>query len=127
MALAWLAAQRRLYQLRDFGLGDSPLLATQVTLPAAGTIAVLAMPVAWLVGTPAYLPAWLVQPGRRPRLARAAADRRGRRVVSRPGLAGQRDPRRSAALLLGIGVLVACHVGRFNRPPARTIGSPTIR
>ncbi len=39
VALAWLAARRRLYQLHDLTLGDSPLLALQVALPAAGCMA----------------------------------------------------------------------------------------
>ena len=110
VALAWLAARRRLYQLRDFTLGQSPLLALQVALPAAGCMALLALPVGWLVCIPAGLPAWTAG------WPAAGLDRpaggRGRR---RPGI---RDtpfrPRVHVLgfLLLGVGVLLACHAGQ---------------
>ncbi|MEE9602905.1 MAG: hypothetical protein V3V75_06345, partial [Thermoguttaceae bacterium] len=45
VALVWLAARRRLYQLRDFTLKHSPLLAIQVTLTVVGNIFIIAMPV----------------------------------------------------------------------------------
>ncbi len=116
VALAWLAAQRRLYQLRQFGLGETPLLATQVTLPAAGAIVVLAMPVASLVGTPAYLPAWLAQLSDAPGwlallLAAAAAAWYVGRVLPSNLI------HVLSGLALGIGVLVACHAGRVNSDP----------
>ena len=92
VALAWLAAQKRLYQGRDVALRNTPFLATQVDTSPAGMIAMLAMPVFCLAGS--RLLAGLAGPARRRGgLARAAVGRRGRRVVSRPGLAGQADPR----------------------------------
>ncbi|MCE5268170.1 MAG: hypothetical protein LLG00_09825 [Planctomycetaceae bacterium] len=111
VALAWLAAQKRLYQLRQFGLGDSPYLATQVALPAAGMIAVLAMPVAWLVGTPEYLPDWLARlsdvPGWLALLASTAAAAWYSGRALRGNLLHV-----VSCLILGAGVLIACHVGQ---------------
>ncbi len=42
-----------------WGLGDSPLLATQVLLPVLGNCVLAVLPVAWLMHTPAGLPRWM--------------------------------------------------------------------
>ncbi len=59
VAVVWLAARRRLYELREMTLGESPLLATQVLVPVAGNCALAVLPVAWLVHTPGWLPLWM--------------------------------------------------------------------
>ena len=79
-------------------------------------IALLAMPVVWLAGTPDYLPAWLVHLSDAAGwlallLAAAAAAWYLARVL--PGKVFHV----AAGGLLGIGVLTACHVGRFNQAP----------
>jgi len=61
VALAWLAARKRLYELRELTLGESPLLATQVLLPVVGNVVVLAMPVLWLLAQRTYLPNDLIR------------------------------------------------------------------
>ena len=45
VALVWLAAHRRLYQLRDWSVRQSPLLALQIALPIVANAAILLMPV----------------------------------------------------------------------------------
>ena len=74
---------------RTNGDAKARLLATQIVLPVVGMIAVLALPVVSLVEQPAAFAGLAGRHGRRTRLARAAAEHRGRRVVSWPGLAGQ--------------------------------------
>ena len=59
VAVVWLAARKRLYKLREMTLGESPLLATQVLLPVLGNCLLMALPVAWLIHTPARLPSWM--------------------------------------------------------------------
>jgi len=61
VALAWLAVRKRLYELRDLTLGESPLLAAQVVLPIIGNVVVLVMPVLWLIAQPSYLPRDLIR------------------------------------------------------------------
>ncbi|MHC4177289.1 MAG: hypothetical protein ACYSWU_07275, partial [Planctomycetota bacterium] len=58
VAIVWLAARRRLYQLRELTLGTSPLLATQTAIPVAGNAILLVVPVVWLVLQPADLAPW---------------------------------------------------------------------
>jgi hypothetical protein len=65
VAMAWLAARKRLYELHeDRGrmaptLGECPLLAIQVLLPVVGNFFLAVMPVAWLIHTPSRLPPWM--------------------------------------------------------------------
>jgi hypothetical protein len=67
VAVVWLAARKRLYELRDDraskdpAVGESPLLATQVLLPVIGNAALAVLPVVWLVYTPAGLPPWMYE------------------------------------------------------------------
>ena len=103
----------------------SPLLATQIVLPVVGMIVVLALPVVSLAEQPAHLPDWLAGLGRRARLARAVAERRGRRLVSWPGLAGKLM-HVVAGLAAGVGVLIACHVGRNQSAAAAWLAYHTL-
>lgn len=117
VALVWLAVRRRLYQLRELTLGQSPLLATQTVLPVIGNVLLLVVPVAWLLLTPdrlsddmtelmgqmAQAPGWLAL-----LLSAAAAAWYLRQAV--PGnllhvLGG---------LGLAAGVLLACHTTYVN-------------
>ena len=59
VAVVWLAARKRLYELREMTLGESPLLATQVLLPVAGNSRLAVLPVVWLMHTPGWLPPWM--------------------------------------------------------------------
>ena len=59
VAMAWLAARKRLYELRDMTLGESPLLALQVLLPVLGNCVLAALPVTWLATSPGELPRWV--------------------------------------------------------------------
>jgi len=61
VALIWLAAWKRLYELRAFSIRTSPLLAAQTTLGAAALAAVLIPAVARAVIEPGQLPDWAVQ------------------------------------------------------------------
>ena len=61
VALIWLAAWKRLYELRAFSIRTSPLLAAQTTLGAAGLTAVLIPAVVRAVIEPGRLPEWAVQ------------------------------------------------------------------
>ncbi|MHC4398682.1 MAG: hypothetical protein ACYTG0_03285, partial [Planctomycetota bacterium] len=61
VALVWLAARKRLYELRDLSIHTSPLLATQTALGAIGSAALLSLPVAGLLITPSILPGWAAQ------------------------------------------------------------------
>ena len=125
VALAWLAARKRLYQLRELTLGDSPLLATQVALPVVGMIAMLALPVAWLVERPTYLPDWLARmadaPGWLALLLSAAAAAWYLGQVSRGNLMHV-----VGGLAAGIGVLAACHAGRDNSVAGRWLAYHTL-
>ena len=56
VALVWLAARRRLYELREMALGQSPLLAVQIALPAIANGSLLLAPVFRLMATPDHLP-----------------------------------------------------------------------
>jgi len=115
VALVWLAVRKRLYELRELRLGESPLLAIQAALPVLGNIVVLMVPVIWLLGQPQYMEKWMVDLAQGPGwiallLATAAAAWYMRQTL--PGnlvhvLAG---------LGLGAGVLIACHTGNFTKP-----------
>ncbi len=113
VALVWLAARRRLYQLREWSLGDSPLLAVQVALPMIGNLAMLCVPVVQLLAIPAGLPARMAilagAPGWLALLTSAtAAGWYWRRVL----------PNNSVEVLgilgLGAGVLVTCHTAAWD-------------
>ena len=112
VAIVWLAARRRLYQLRELSLGDSPLLAVQTVLPVAGNLIVLIVPVVWLVRTPVYLPQWmagLAEPAGWLALLLAAAAAAWYLHQTLPG----HLPHVLGGLLLGAGVLCACHTVRL--------------
>jgi len=59
VALVWLAARRRLYELRELSIGISPLLGIQTALGVIGNAVLLVPPVAALLADPDSLPAWL--------------------------------------------------------------------
>ena len=59
VALMWLAARRRLYELRELTVRQSPYLAQQIAMPAFGTLLLLIVPVAWLFHSPGWLPSWM--------------------------------------------------------------------
>ena len=67
VALVWLAVRRRLYQLRELRLGESPLLAAQTAIPVLGNLLLLIVPVLCLVVDPAdlpqHMPQWAEVPG----------------------------------------------------------------
>ncbi len=125
VALAWLAARKRLYQLHALTLGESPLLATQIGLPVAGVIALLALPVAWLVRWPTHLPAWLARmadvPGWLALLLSAAAVAWYLGRVSCGKLTHV-----IGGLVAGIGVLAACHAGRDDSAVDRWLAYHTL-
>jgi hypothetical protein len=125
VGLAWLAARKRLYQLRALTLGESPLLAAQIVLPVVGMIAVLAMPVVSLMGQPAYLPSWLAgvadAPGWLAILLSAAAAAWYLGEVSRTKLLHV-----VAGLATGVGVLITCHLGRDHSPSAAWLAYHTL-
>ena len=58
-ALFWLAAHKRLYELREWNITDSPLLALQTALPILGNAAILVLPVFSLIAYPQGLPLWM--------------------------------------------------------------------
>ncbi len=66
VALVWLAARRRLYTLGELRLGSSPLLAVQIALPVAGSLALAAVVVGALMLEPERLPESLAQLGTLP-------------------------------------------------------------
>ena len=59
IAVVWLAARKRLYELREMTLGESPLLALQVLLPVIGNGVLAVIPVVWLIQAPESLPMWM--------------------------------------------------------------------
>ena len=113
VALVWLAARRRLYQLGEFSLGTSPLLAVQTTLAVAGNLLILILPVAELVTAPDHLPQWAGRlsepPGWISLILTAAACGWYLRQIS---------PRHLIHVLAGLGlaiaVLVTCHTALEN-------------
>lgn len=62
VALIWLAARRRLYQLRELTLGQSPLLAAQTATAIVGNVVILVVPALWLTLSPGHLPGWITRP-----------------------------------------------------------------
>ena len=115
VALVWLAARKRLYQLGARSLAESPLLALQIGLPLAANAVLLAAPVWWLVQWPAGLPQWMNELGAAAgwiALALAMIAAACYLVKAVPGnlihvLGGSG---------LGVGVLTACAVARFQPP-----------
>jgi len=61
VALVWLAARKRLYELRELTIGTSPLLAAQTALGVAGTAFLVLLPVVRLGLVPSHLPGWAAQ------------------------------------------------------------------
>jgi hypothetical protein len=113
VGLVWLAAHRRLYQLRVWSVRESPLLAVQIALPIVANIAILALPVLALIEHPKSLAAWMHgfadAPGCLGLLLATAA---GAWYLERtmPG----RLIHVLAALGLGAGVLIACGSHAFG-------------
>ena len=111
VALVWLAARKRLYELRELSVRSSPLLALQTTLAPLGAAVLLVLPVVCLLLEPQRLPAWATGLAAAPGwtaifLAVAAAAWYLRQVSPRelvhvPG-----------SLALALGVLAACAAGR---------------
>jgi hypothetical protein len=110
VAIVWLAARKRLYELRDMTLGESPLLGVQVLLPVVGNIVLLVIPVGWLIHTPNALPQWMdglaAAPGWAGLLLTTVAFAwyvRQTQISSLIHVLG--------GFLLGAGVLAACNAG----------------
>lgn len=59
VALVWLAACKRLYELRDLTVRASPLLALQTALGVLGNVAILVPAVVSLAASPRMPPNWL--------------------------------------------------------------------
>ncbi|NQT38680.1 MAG: hypothetical protein HQ581_14380, partial [Planctomycetes bacterium] len=113
VALIWLSARRRLYQLRDLSLGDSPMLGFQTALGTLGNFVLLFVPVVCLVVDPSGLPRWAQALADPPGwiallLAGAAAAWYLRQVL--PGSL----PDIAAGFGLGLGVLLACGSERLE-------------
>lgn len=113
VGLVWLAVRRRLYQLHEFTLGQSPLLAAQITLPQIGNIVLLVAPVVWLVHTPGSLPEAMARLAEAPGwlallLAVAAAGWYLWRTLPGELL------HVVVGLGLGAGVLAACRAGQLG-------------
>jgi hypothetical protein len=115
VALVWLAGRRWLYEVREWTLGTSPLLALQITLPVAANSILLLAPVLWLLQSPAWLPPWMGE----------LADASGWTALLLCAVAAawylwQTLPgnvlHALGGVLLGIGVLVACWMPHFNSP-----------
>ncbi len=113
VGLVWLAAHRRLYQLRDLSVRQSPLLAVQIVLPVLANAAILLIPLAYLLEHPESLTAWM----------HGFADPPGWVSLLLPAAAGLWYIERTlpgklihalAGLGLGAGVLVACQSHSFG-------------
>ena len=116
VALVWLAVRKRLYQLRELSLGESPLLAAQIAIPVLCNAVVLAVPAVWLAAAPGdlseMLSEWGQVPGWLALLATAAAAAWYLRQTLPDAL-----PHVAGALGLGVGVLLAClTAGVVDRP-----------
>jgi hypothetical protein len=115
VALAWLTGRKWLYEPRERTLGAGPLLALQITLPAAANAVLLLTPVVRLLQAPAYLPPWMGE----------LADAAGWTALLLCAAAAawylwQTLPGNLShvlgGVLLEIGVLVACEMTHFNSP-----------
>ncbi len=113
VALVWLAARKRLYELRELSVRTSPLLALQTALAPLGGAVLLVLPVLCLLQEPDRLPSWITELAAAPGwtailLAVAAAAWYLRQVSPRdlvhvPG-----------SLALSLGVLASCAAGRWT-------------
>jgi hypothetical protein len=109
VALVWLAARKRLYELRDLSVGDSPLLALQIAVAVIGNAVLLVPAVFELLVTPQGLPLWMTEYGNMAGwlgllLTAAAAGWYLRQTL--PG----NMVHALGGLLLGAGVLAACAI-----------------
>jgi hypothetical protein len=113
VGLVWLAAHRRLYQLRVWSVRESPLLALQIALPIVANVAISLLPVMAIVEHPESLPDWMHRfadaPGWLGLLLAAAA---GGWYLERT--MPSRLIHVLAGLALGTGVLVACGSRAFG-------------
>lgn len=113
VALLWLAARRRLYQLHEMTVRSSPLLALQSSLGVVGCGAMLAPPMSQLIWDPSELPVWAAQlaapPGWIAVLLAAAAAGWYLRQVSPGDLMHV-----VGGLGLALGVLVTCATAGFS-------------
>jgi hypothetical protein len=118
VALVWLAARKRLYELRELTVADSPLLGLQVALPVAASLILLVQPVVWLLGTPGWLPAWMAGLGAAPGWLAL-----GMAAVCAAWYLRQTLPGNLLHVLgglgLGAGVLAACAVATWDPPSTR--------
>jgi len=113
VALLWLAARRRLYELRELSIRTSPLLAVQTLLGVLGGAVLLIPPVVRLALSPQRLPDWAGQLAEPPGwiavlLVTAAAAWYLRQVSPRDLL------HVIGGLGLGVGVLTACTTSNWN-------------
>jgi len=115
VALVWLAARKRLYELRELSIGTSPLLAVQTLLGVVGSAFLLAPPVVRLAMMPADLPGWAAQvaeaPGWIAVLLAALAAAWYLRQVSPNNLCHV-----VGGLGLGVGVLATCSMANWTGP-----------
>ncbi|NUQ64794.1 MAG: hypothetical protein HUU20_20215 [Pirellulales bacterium] len=107
VALVWLAARKRLYELRELSIRTSPLLGVQTSLGVVGNAALLTPPLFALFNDPDSLPQWLPM----------VADPAGWIALAIAGAVAawylwQVKPHQSidvlGGLALGCGVLLAC-------------------
>ncbi len=135
-AILWLAARRRLKPPGDTSADDLPWLTLQVAMPAGGNIVLLALTVFQLVQAPANLPAWSAGlaslPGWIGLLSAAVAAgwyvrtwKKTTSLLHRGTVPFSSDENWDSpllhvlvCLLLGVGVLAACHAGRLEMPAA---------
>ena len=119
VALAWLAARPRLYRGDKLTLGNSPLLAVQLAVPAMVNYGLLMLPVLWMVVSPGWQPEWMAGLGAVAGwigfgLTAAAWYARG--IVAAPRSQGQSSAiwlHVLSAVGLGTGVLAACSLRRW--------------
>jgi len=115
VALVWLAARRRLYELRELNLRQSPFLATQVALPAIGNFLLLIVPALAISLEPSYCGVALIEraepAGWIALLLSALAA-----VWYVPGAFPGKVMHVLGGVGLGAGVLLACYTGSFSFP-----------
>lgn len=113
VAMLWLAARKRLYELGQFSVRSSPLLAAQTTIGPIGCVVLLIQPLYLLVTSPSLLPAWtaqLAEPAGWTALVLSAAA-----AAWYLGQASPRDLVHVPAMLgLGLGAILACHASSWE-------------
>ena len=121
VALVWLAAWKRLYELRELTVREGPFLGVQIALPVAANAVLLTAPVWRLVQSPTALPSWMGDladaPGWVALLLCAAAAAWYLWQTMPAGLLNA-----VGGLMMAVGVLVACLASQFN--PENFAGRP---